>query len=65
VAKDSTAGTPGRSRDAADALLGRQALREGLITADQLKEALAEQARDLGRKRQVRPLRDILQAGGS
>ncbi|MBV8879499.1 MAG: serine/threonine protein kinase, partial [Planctomycetaceae bacterium] len=53
------------TKDALDTALGTRALQEGLITADQLKEALAEQARDLEhRKEGVRPLGMILVAKG-
>ena len=53
--------TPGRRKDAADSYLGTKALQEGLITLEQLKDALSEQARDLAeRKEGVRPLGAIL-----
>ena len=57
--------SPERERDSLDALLGRRALQVRLITPQQLKEALVEQARDLAeRPTGVRPLGTILMAKG-
>jgi len=63
VSQASAQGPPDRRKDVLDTDLATRALQQGLITADQLKEALAEQARDLAeRKEGVRPLGAILVA---
>jgi len=52
-------------QDNLDALLGNMAIRRGLMTAEQLRAALAEQGRDLrGGKAHPRPLGIILVAKG-
>jgi len=63
VSKESIDKPPTRSKDALDTELATRAVQRGLITSEQLKEALAEQARDLAdRKEGVRPLGVILVA---
>ncbi len=63
MSKESVDKPPTRSKDALDTDLAARAVQRGLITSAQLKEALAEQARDLAdRKEGVRPLGVILVA---
>jgi serine/threonine protein kinase len=65
VSRASSAGAPDRDRDTLDTFLGTRAIQERLVTPDQLKEALAEQAHDLSqREAGVRPLGAILVAKG-
>jgi len=65
VSKESAGGPPGVPKDVLDTYLGTRALQEKLVTPDQLKEALAEQARDLSqRKAGVRSLGAILVSKG-
>ncbi|HLY73752.1 MAG TPA: protein kinase [Planctomycetota bacterium] len=63
MSQASAAGPPNRPKAVLDTDLATRALQRGLISADQLKEALAEQGRDLAeRKEGVRPLGAILVA---
>src|SRR6185369_3638224 len=54
----------GPGKDVLDTYLGTRALQEGLVTPDQLKEALAEQSRDLSNRKGARSLGAIMVSKG-